>query len=263
MADPKPIPDWKLERFAVGELSGPAAREVQRALDESPAERARLTALREDSGATLLSHPAPRVVREVERRLRAAGGTGPAQRPHWLAVPAAAMVAAAVLFVLRAQDPSSGSGTIARTVLSDGDRIKGSSELHVFRIRGQSQERLLDGASADAGDNLQLHYLAGGQRFGVIVSIDGAGGATLHLPEDPGSSSELTADSGAAAHGYRLDAAPRFERFFFVTSSSPLATGEVFAAARALARGPDPMGAALTLPDGAQQTSFILRKVPR
>lgn len=266
MPDPKPIPDWLLERFAAGELSGPAAREVQRALGASPDERARLEALREDNSRTLLSHPSHEVQREVERRLRVAGQAQPVPSPRWLAAAAAAAMSAAAvvaLFAVRVQDGAPSSGALGRAALGEGDRVKGGFELHVFRVRGQSQDRLLDGAAAEAGDDLQLHYLSGGRRFGVIVSIDGAGGATLHMPEDVRGSSEMAAESGAVPHGYQLDDAPRFERFIFATSSSPLSAAEVLAAARAVVRGPDPLRAPLALPDGAQQVSLTLRKIRR
>jgi hypothetical protein len=266
MPDPKPIPDWRLERFAAGALSDAARHEVQRALDGNPAERARLAALREDNRSTLLSHPAPEVLREVERRLEIAGRARPAPRPSWLAIPAAAMAATAVvaLFALRAEDRPPGPGALGRTsLLGDDERVKGCSELHIFRIRGQSQDRLLDGAAAGAGDKLQLHYLSGGRRFGVIVSIDGAGGATLHMPEDPRGSSEIPAQNGSPPHGYQLDAAPRFERFFFATSNSPLSAAAVLASARAVAQGPDPVRAQLPLPEGTQQVSLTLNKVHR
>lgn len=260
------IPDWLLERYAAGELPEPERSELRRALDADPAEGARLEALRKDDQAALSAHPPERVVREVKRRLRAQEMTTKVRqsaRPRWIALPAVAMAATAAIALFALRPDAEPGGASPPATLAEGVRLKGaSSTLHVFRIRGQRQERLGDGAAAAPGDRLQLHYLSGGKRFGVIVSLDGAGGATLHLPENPRGSCEIP-ENGSPPHGYELDAAPGFERFFLVTSDAPLSADAVLAAARALAHGPDPRRAPLALAAGTEQVSLLLTKGTR
>jgi hypothetical protein len=58
-----------------------------------------------------------------------------------------------------------------------------------------------------------------------VASCDARGSVTLHLPETPGESVELTKDGERAlAHSYELDGSPGFERFVFVTADVPFDT---------------------------------------
>ncbi|MDD9935579.1 MAG: hypothetical protein OXT09_18355, partial [Myxococcales bacterium] len=58
-------------------------------------------------------------------------------------------------------------------------RIKGGARLFAFRKRGARVDPLLPGATARAGDLLQLGYDAGGRAHGVLLSLDGRGVVTL------------------------------------------------------------------------------------
>jgi hypothetical protein len=93
------------------------------------------------------------------------------------------------------------------------------------------------------------------------VSVDGAGGVTRHWPVDGTLAAAL--ESGREVllpESFRLDAAPRFERFFFVTSTQPFDVSRVVDAARALAARPDARDAALPLPPGLAGCDFVLPK---
>jgi hypothetical protein len=148
---------------------------------------------------------------ETERR-RAAR-----RRPGWvLALPAAALAAAAVLLLVRP-----GAGPQSPDV-SYGDHIKGAPSLSVYRKAGRRVERLADGAPARAGDELQLAYIASGKRFGAVLSIDGSGRVTFHLPERGGRAAALQAGGEITLpQSYQLDAAPQFERFLLVAGNEP------------------------------------------
>ena len=64
-------------------------------------------------------------------------------------------------------------------------RIKGSEQeprLLVFRKLASGAERLQDGALARSGDLVQLAYRSGGLQYGAILSVDGRGTVTQHLP---------------------------------------------------------------------------------
>ncbi|MFP2934191.1 ActD protein, partial [Pyxidicoccus sp. 3LG] len=146
----------------------------------------------------------------------------------------------------------------------DTERIKGTPMLRVFRKGTQDAELLSDRTPARRGDLLELSYVSGGRRHGVVVSVDGRGGVTLHLPATLTGSTKLTpGEAVSLGHAYELDDAPDFERFLFVTSDEPLEVAAVLEAARALARQPsEARTRPLPLPATLAQTSFTLEKVP-
>jgi hypothetical protein len=109
---------------------------------------------------------------------------------------------------------------------------------------------------------VQVSYVAAGNGYGIILSVDGRGAVTLHAPETGAQSVPLAASgTHALPRAYELDDAPAFERFILVTSSTPFALDEVLAAARALAASPQARTAPLPLPEGLTQVSFTLNKV--
>jgi hypothetical protein len=98
--------------------------------------------------------------------------------------------------------------------------------LSIYRRTAAGSERLADGDLVHAGDLLRVGYVSGGRPFGLILSIDGRGAVTMHLPPagdravalQPGSNILLDA-------AYELDDAPRIERFYFVTGNDAFAVG--------------------------------------
>jgi hypothetical protein len=144
-------------------------------------------------------------------------------------------------------------------------RIKGlDPHLVLYRAEsgGREVELLHDGAPVHAGDVIQVGYVAAGRAHGVLLSIDGAGAVTLHSPADAAGSTALEPGGEVRLdYAFALDAAPAFERFFFVTSPEPLAPRDVLERARRLAADPgradsDP----LDLPADWEQSSVLLRK---
>jgi hypothetical protein len=105
-------------------------------------------------------------------------------------------------------------------------------------------------------------YRCASRRFGVIVSIDGRGVVTRHLPLTGAAAAAL--EPGATTlldRAYELDDAPRWERFFLVTGETAFDVQVVLDAARGAAAGagadPPP---ALPLQAPLQQSTFLLRK---
>src|SRR5690606_30966685 len=127
--------------------------------------------------------------------------------------------------------------------------------------RGDQAERLAPGDRVRAGDLLQLSYVAAGRRFGAIVSIDGRGVVTTHLPlAGPGAAALGAGPAIPLEQAYELDDAPGFERFVFVTGTSRFEVAVVAAAARAVATGRAPATTPLSLPTGLEQHDFVLPK---
>ena len=110
--------------------------------------------------------------------------------------------------------------------------------------------RLTEEVPVRENDLLQLAYNAAGQQFGAILSIDGRRVVTLHHPYEP-----------ALDYSYRLDDAPGFERFFFLSSDTLFSIDQVVSAAETLAgsNGGGRTGR-LELPDSVDQYSVVLTK---
>ena len=100
----------------------------------------------------------------------------------------------------------------------------------------------------------------------MLLSIDGAGRVTLHLPDERARSAaplravrEIPLPSA-----YELDDAPGFERFVLVTSPAPFSVADVRQAAKSLvARGRDARTLPLALAPAIQQTSVLLHKTSK
>jgi len=245
------VSDRVLELFALGELPAPEARALEERMRQDAELAARLQALRASDREILASHPPAAVAREVRRRLTAE------QPKRWrlpmlVAGPALAGAVAVALLLRPAQ-------------VDDGDRIKGARpQLVALAVRGGQAELLPDGALVAPGEAIQLAYAPAGMRYGVIVSIDGRGGVTLHWPEDPREPARLQASGRVVLpHAFQLDDAPGFERFIFVASAEPIDVGRVVEAARTAARGPSPIARELDLPRAWVQSSIELRKAQR
>jgi hypothetical protein len=171
--------------------------------------------------------------------------------PRW-AVPAAVGIVVILLLVIPRMTP---------LTPADEERIKGlQPSLSLFRRVGNGSETLADGAVAHPGDLIRIGYRAAGRAYGVILSIDGRRHVTMHLPPDGEAAASLGSDSTVLLdYSYELDDAPRWERFYFVTSEQPFAIAPVLAAAkRVAADGAET--AALALPPGLEQATFSLLK---
>jgi anti-sigma factor RsiW len=241
--------DLMLERYRLGELSGAERAELERALAADAALKARLDALGADSRATLERLTPRAVAAEVERRLAKQQERPPARS----LVPALALSFALVLVIAAGLLLSNSPDDIV---------LKGERDpaLRVFRQTVGAPERLFDGAKVRARDRVQVAFDLAGERALVVVSIDGAGRATLHFPAD--GNSVAPANLRALPEAFELDDAPGFERFFLVTSINALDARAVLEAAQRLAARPDARTASLTVPTGSTQRSLLLEKVP-
>lgn len=241
------IQDWMLERYRLNELAPAERAEVDRALAADPQVRARLDALEADSQETLIRFTPRAVATEVQRRSSAPRP----ERRAFFPVPALALAAVVLLGVVTV--------VLTRRPPVDDILVKGAGPtLRVFRQTAAEPQRLFDGAKVRAHERVQVSFDLAGQRSLVVVSIDGAGGATLHFPTD--GSSVAPAGFKALPESFELDEAPGYERFFLVTANQPLDAAEILQKAQALARQPDARTAPLPLPESLTQRSLMLLK---
>lgn len=259
---PGPVPEWLLERLAAGDLPSERAAEVRRRLSAESGGLERLAALQRSNEEILAAHPPAAMVDEIAdrahraARLEAARASAPTRGRNWLFVLAPPVLAVGSLGLMMALRAPKGDGAVASDTSaapddSEGIIMKGSPRLRVYRKVGAASQRLQTNATARAGDQLQLAYVAAGKRFGAVVSVDGSGRVTYHLPADAGPAVQLRAGGEIPlSASYELDAAPGFEKFLFVTSDAPFDASVLSDVATG--RG--------SAPEGTSTISFTLRK---
>jgi hypothetical protein len=249
------LPDWLVERAALDEIAPHVRGRLERADRDELA--ARIAALRADNAAELAAHPARPAIVQITQAI-AAKRRGARRRGFAVLGVAAATVVVLVVFAgMRRTDQAAPPSDPEIT------RVKGPARLLAFRQAGEHAERLEPDAIVRAGDTVQLRYNAGGKRYGVIASIDGAGIVTLHHPSSEDAPPEATALASkltALPNAYVLDDAPRFERFFFITADAAIDVQQSLASLRSFARRSDCASASLELPSGYHQWSLRLRK---
>ncbi len=248
------VPALLMERLALGELPEAEARRVREALGEG-ADRA-LEALRADDGRVRGAFPAEAIVPRI--RQRAAGLARPPRALVLWLMPALAGAAALAVALKGGVTDGLKPPPVEET------RSKGDPKL-VLRLQApDGRTRAGDtGALAGKGDLVQVS-VAGNEveRFGVVVSIDGRGHVTRHLPEDGPAAAAIPAKEQLLPHAYELDDAPEFERFVLVTAREAFDVEVVLAAVRALPAD-GARSAPLVLPAGLSQRSTLLQKKER
>jgi hypothetical protein len=252
-AEPRPlVPDLILEQYRLGELPVEERDRVETLLRADRALRARLNGLEESDRAIASQFPSERLARQVRARMRARGRHA---RSHGIRrivlISALTGGMALVWFALPSDMPD---GRV---------RVKGSPALSLYRRTGSGSETLADGVVAHTGDLLRLGYVSAGHGYGVILSIDGRGVVTLHLP--PNSSTTAAALRGGGTilldSAYELDDAPAWERFYFVTADQPFEVAPIVAAARQAAQDLRAPPRALPVSRELTQSTFLVRKL--
>ena len=227
------IPDWKLERYLTGDLPAEEMREIRdmEATDEVFAGRVKL--LREDNAAILKKLPFEKLSEKISAMPGRSNGAGNTVRVNFTLVKfaaAAALVLAVVTVALFSQrditvPAQSANGTMDVAMVTDvenamGDtRIKGlDARMEVWKKIGDSAVQMSNLDEAREGDAIQLRYSVPEKCFGLLFSMDGNGTLTMHMAEgnkaialEPGKMTTLP-------FAYKLDNAPKFEKFFFLTS---------------------------------------------
>lgn len=258
---PAATPDLWLERYRLGELPPADTARLGSLLAHDQQLRDRLQALERDDGRLDAAQTIDRLAQDVAaraRRLRPAPARPwPARAARW-AVPAA-VAAALVAVVLRpAVEPRSAPPTEV-----DGERAKGTSALVVYRSTDSGSETLSNDELVRVGDVVRIGYRSTTPEYGAIVSVDGRGVTTVHLPVtgdravvlEPGNTVLLD-------RAFELDDAPLYERFYLVTGPAPFDVAPVLdAVRRSAAAGREPGPLHLPLPLG--HTEFSLRKESR
>ena len=275
-AEQEHVPDVLLERYRLKELPPDEAARLDDRIRRDETLRQRLEALDRSDEEIRRRYPPDALAARIRQRIEANDGA-PARatrrRIAYWAVPLAVAAAVTLLVVVvpRTADSPGAAPISAPTTGTDSERIKGlSPTLALYRRTAQGSETLADGAVARAGDLLRVGYRAAGKQYGVILSIDGRGEVTVHLPPQADRAAPLKRDGAMGAmdvvlldQAYELDDAPQWERFYFVTGDTSFAVAPIVDAARAAAAAHRSPPAALALPPGLEQCTFSVQKEAR
>lgn len=253
MTDVKQISDFKLERYLLGELPEVEMAALRKREAEDELFAARVKMMREEGERFLAENPFSGLEDKLENDQRSV------ERSLWLRIAAVLVVAFGIfsVVVLNRQteivnESSATSGMdVAMADVDNGTRIKGmTAGLEVWKKMGDSAVQMVNLGEAREGDEIQLRYRVPQKCFGMLFSMDGNGTVTMHMGEgnravelEPGKMTTLP-------FAYKLDNAPKFEKFFLLTS------GEMFEF--------DGNDIDKTLKkDGVESVSFTLRKVEK
>ena len=239
------IPDWKLERFLTGDLPDGEMREIREleASDEVLAQRLKL--LREDNKAILNKFPFESLAAKMADTDATAANN--ALRFSFVKFAAAAVfVLAVALVAFMAQRDTvvtgvnaDGKGSdiaqtqnlqnmqVAMNETASDTRIKGlDARMEVWKKTTSGIVQLQDLDEVHEGDEIQLRYAVPEKCFGLLFSMDGNGALTLHMGDGVKAIELAPGKMNSLPFAYKLDDAPYFEKFFFVTSPKEFAVEE-------------------------------------
>ncbi len=236
------IPDWKLERYLTGDLPESEMREIRELEQKDEVFANRVKLMREDNAAILRKMPFERLSEKLDampERSNSAGNMVPVNFRLVKFAAAAAFVLAVVSVALFSQREIASQGVggqlasdgsvesamaVAMADEDNGTRIKGmDARMEVWKKTGDSAVQMQNLDAASEGDEIQLRYSVPEKCYGLLFSMDGNGTITMHMGDnnraivlEPGKMTTLP-------FAYKLDNAPKFEKFFLLTSKAGFA----------------------------------------
>ena len=221
------ISDFKLERYLLGELSEKEMRELQERELSDEIFAARVAEMRLQGKRFVAENPFVALEAKMAAAEQSANDERNVVSVRWLKVAAALVIALGVFSTVLLNrnvetfDSKDAAMQVAMADVDDGTRIKGmQASLEVWKKTGDSAVQMVNLGDAHEGDEIQLRYRVPQKCFGMLFSMDGNGTITMHMGEgnkaielEPGKMTTLP-------FAYKLDNAPKFEKFFLLTSQN-------------------------------------------
>jgi hypothetical protein len=272
------IPPLLLERYFLGELDSEAMKQIDQLRENDAAVQGQIDALAASNEEILRIYPSGLMKVKIEEKRYAEQRNRIPRffinfRIPLLSSAGAACIALFFLFLAPVLKPPVETET---AIPSDTTRIKGDAQkivpaLSLYRQKKTAEtsatrgEIIADNAVAREGDLIQVRYFAAQKKFGIIFSIDGRGSVTLHYPQSESGSPALEPNQEVfLRESFKLDDAPLFERFFFITCDTTFSVSEILKKAALLAQNSSKSRTDL-LPLGEEykQTTTLLIKESR
>ena len=249
------ISDFKLERYLLGELPEKEMRDFQERELSDEIFAARVREMREQGKRFVAENPFEALEAKMDAADEAADGN--VISGLWLKVAAALVIALGVFSMVvlnRNVETYSGESAtmeVAMANVDDGTRIKGmSASLEVWKKMGDSAVQMVNLGDASEGDEIQLRYRVPQKCFGMLFSMDGNGTVTMHMGDGNNAIELEPGKMTTLPFAYKLDNAPKFEKFFLLTSQNSFAI-DVDNFDKSLKQA------------GVESVSFTLRKVEK
>jgi hypothetical protein len=201
------VPDWKIERYLLGELPEGEIAALKALESENVEFRLQIEQLKNDNKDLLAKYPYRKNIDN--------------HRHIWfipLSAVAVLLMTATVLPTVFFSRNNTETETLAMS--EDGTRVKGlKTDLEIWRKTAELTEKLADNSEAKTGDLLQIRYSAM-EHYGVLLSLDGNNVLTIHLSGKNGKAATLEAGKIISLeNAYELDNAPKFETFYLFTAN--------------------------------------------
>ena len=220
------ISDFKVERYLLGELSEEEMAALQKREAEDEIFAARVRAMREENARILADNS----FAALESKLDAADtaeGSGKSIYGMWLKVAAALVIMVGIFAIVASNrnvvtyERGNASMEVAMAETDNSTRIKGmQASLEVWKKTGDSAVQMVNLGEAREGDEIQLRYRVPQKCFGMLISMDGNGTITMHMGEGNKSVELEPGKMTTLPFAYKLDNAPKFEKFFLLTSQN-------------------------------------------
>lgn len=231
------IPDWKFERYLTGDLPAEEMRKLREmeATDEVFASRVKM--FREDNAAILKKMPFEALASKMENHGERDTDTRTVTFRLVKFAAAAVLVFAfvGVSILMKQETPVNVEGTelasgvqgengaeqVAMAEIETGTRIKGmENRMEVWKKTEKGIVQLENLSEAREGDEIQLRYSVPQKCFGLLFSMDGNGALTIHMGDDNKAIALEPGKMVTLPFAYKLDNAPKFEKFFLITSQN-------------------------------------------
>ena len=249
------ISDFKLERYLLGELPEKEMRDFQERELSDEIFAARVREMREQGKRFVAENPFEALEAKMDAADEAADDN--VISGLWFKVAAALVIALGVFSMVvlnRNVETYSGESAtmeVAIANVDDGTRIKGmSASLEVWKKTGDSAVQMVNLGDASEGDEIQLRYRVPQKCFGMLFSMDGNGTVTMHMGDGNNAIELEPGKMTTLPFAYKLDNAPKFEKFFLLTSQNSFAI-DVDNFDKSLKQA------------GVESVSFTLRKVEK
>ena len=231
----KKITDWQLEQYVLGELDEPSTASIENQSNQDNDLLDRINLIKQSNNEVLIKMPAKAFMQANHfepNNSESKNSNKPLvwqlfeklkqyiKRPVFSGVFAACLTVTFAVILLPSQFE-----TIDQNNQDIGVRIKGlESVLNIYKKTG---DKVLIDEKLKENDVLQLSYIAGSSFYGYIFSIDGNGIITEHLVDKTEALSLNNNGEIALEYAYKLDDAPMFERFIFVSSEKTFKTESI------------------------------------
>lgn len=260
--------DWQLEQFVLCELTESQMNQIEKALSEDSDLQERIKDIEASNQLLMKRLPPERFSEALEIKPGPTGSFWQSVREKWqhysksgIVVFAGAMACVLLTIQLTPLGILNTQQDSFINPVPEEIRLKGMEpHFKVYRFSTSSTGEIDTSQALTMNDILQVSYIAAGQEYGYILSVDGNGVKTIHLSN--GNMSAELDQSGEIRlpSAYRLDNAPEFERFFFFTSGAAFNTTALDEAIDQLIMDGYAKDGDINVPQSLDQNLFVTSK---